>query len=85
MNKNIEKKIEVDGVKFIIGKQNDCEFSGPIFEMVKDGKKYGVGCVSENQRELGFNSGVFATDKELEAIKKAEKILKELIGSLAVY
>ena len=83
--KNWKKKIEVDGIEFIIGKQNDSEFSGPIFEMVKDGKKYGVLCVSENQRELGFNSGVFATDAEMSAIKKAKQILRESVGSVAVY
>jgi hypothetical protein len=76
-SKNWQKQIEIDGVSFKIGYQKDTEFSGPVFEMKKHNRYYGAlmvafGCGTE----LGFDSGIHATENEILAAKKALTILK---------
>lgn len=65
------KKAVIDGVRFEFGYMADTEFSGPVFAMYKNGEWHGVLLVDENHREIGWNSGLYATDEELAAIKKA--------------
>lgn len=75
--KNWKKQITVEGIKFNIGYQIGNDFSGPIFEINRGGKWYGALSVAfGNETELGFNSGLFATDNEITASKKALDILK---------
>lgn len=75
--KNSIKTIKVNGIKFNIGWMADAEFAGPVFEIYKNGKTYGALCVDSENRELGFMSGVYATDEEIVAIKKAMEILNK--------
>lgn len=69
------KTYNVNGFDFRIGFQADKEFSGPVFEIVKDGKRYGVMTTTAENREMGFNQGAEASDEELSAISEARKIL----------
>lgn len=78
--KKFKETIKVDGIKFDIGIQGDAEFHGKIFAMHKCNKTYGVICVDSERRELGFRSGIFATDKEIMAIEKARIILNKRIA-----
>lgn len=79
--KKFMETIKVDGIKFDIGIQEDAEFHGKIFAMHKDNKTYGVLLVNNERRELGFRSGLFASDNELAAIEKARAILNEKLAS----
>lgn len=85
MKRNWKEEIVVDGVNFRIGQQSDAEFYGPILEMKKDGKYYGALLVAHGKEdELGFCSGIYATEGEKKAAKKALDILKSK-GSIAAY
>lgn len=77
MTKSKVETIKVDGVKFNIGYMIDPEFAGPVFEIYKNGKTYGALSVNSKNRELGFMSGIYATDEELIAIEKAKEILNK--------
>lgn len=57
----------INGIKFIY-EENQSNPNGNTFAMYKDGKEYGVALVSKSNREIGWNTGIFATDEELEAI-----------------
>ena len=81
MKKNGTEKINVKGITFEIGYVSDREFSGYVFSMKKDNKWYGVLLVNADNREIGWNSGIMATDDEIEAIEAARIILKENYGS----
>lgn len=66
--------IIIDGMKFHIGYQADKEFSGKIFEVYKNGEWHGALYVACGLgRELGFNSGVYATEEEANTIQKTYK------------
>ena len=73
--------IEVNGIEFKIGYLVDREFNGYVFEIKKNNKWYGALFVNSDKRELGFRSGVFATDEEVEAIEIARKAMKEKYGA----
>lgn len=75
------EKIKVNGIAFTIGYLCETEFSGYVCEMNKAGDKYGVLFTNENNRELGYNSGIYATDEELEAIKEARRMMYEKYGN----
>lgn len=72
--KNITTE-KINGIEFQIGYQSDAEFSGPVFTMLKDGKRYGVLMTTKENREIGFNQGVEADDVEIAAIEAAREIL----------
>lgn len=75
--KNWKKQITVDGIKFIVGYKIDCEFTGPIFMIGRNSKWYGALSVAfGHETKLGFNSGLFATENEISAAKKAFEIMK---------
>ena len=65
----------INGIKFIY-EENQSNPNGNTFAMYKDGKEYGVALVGESSREIGWNTGIFATDEELEAIN----ILRTRLG-----
>lgn len=71
------EKITVDDVDFKIGYINHVECSGYVFMMKKNGEYYGALNIREDDKELGWRSGIYATDKEFDAICKARKILRE--------
>lgn len=77
--------VKVNGISFRIGYLTESEFSGYVFEMKKNGSWYGVLMVSESERELGYESGIFATDDELAAIKIAGNILSEKYGKHRIH
>lgn len=71
------EKIKIGGILFNLGWQSDCEFSGAVFEMFKDGKKYGALSVSKAGDELDFNSNVYATEAEAKACVDARQWMNE--------
>lgn len=72
------EEYEVGGYLFHIGKG---DFYAPVFE-IKVGKSfYGVYLVRDIGDELGFNSGIYATEEILLAIKKAEEIVTRIRNS----
>ena len=71
MTKN--ENIKIGNILFNLGWKSDSEFSGAIFEMIKDGKKYGALLVAKTGDEIGFNSGIYATEEEVEACVLARK------------
>lgn len=72
--------IKIDGITFRIGYLLDSEFSGYVFEMKKNGEWHGMLWVNESKREIGWNSGIMATEAEITAISKAREILYEKYG-----
>lgn len=81
MKKNGTEKIVIDGILFEIGYLSESEFSGYVCAMKKNNEWHGVLFVDNNNREIGFNSGIMATDNEIQAIGKAKKMMKEVYGS----
>lgn len=80
MKKTGIETISVNGINFTIGYTSNCEFSGYVFEMTKDGKKYGALWVDKENRKLGYDGNVYATDDEISAIEIAKSIMKEKYG-----
>lgn len=74
--------ITINGFEFRIGYLCDSEYAGYVCEIKKGGSWYGVlWCgVGEFSIELGFNSGLYATDEELEAIKAARDEMYKKYG-----
>lgn len=70
----------IDGITFEIGYLIEREFSGYVCAMKKNGKMHGVLCVNSNRREIGFRSGIYATDSELAAIETAKILMKNKYG-----
>ena len=81
MKKTGTEMINVNGIDFKIGYLMESEFSGYVCSMKKDGNWYGALLTDTYNHELGWNSGVYATDNELEAIKTARGIMKEKYGA----
>lgn len=79
--KNGTEIIKVRGLTFRIGYLSEPDISGYVCEMKKGGEWHGVLFVGINgKKELGWNSGIFATDEELTAINEARAVMKEKYG-----
>lgn len=79
--KNGIEKIKINGFEFNIGYKAETEFAGYICEMKKDGEWHGVRFTGiNNDNEIGWNTGIFATEEELAAIEEARKIMFEKYG-----
>lgn len=76
------EKITVNGFEFEIGYQCDSEFADYVCMMKKGNDWYGVRwCgVGEFDNELGWNTGLYATNEELEAIRAARDIMYKEYG-----
>lgn len=74
------EKITINNIHFHIGYKVDAEFAGYVFEMKKDGEWHGVLWVNENKREIGWNTGIMATDEEIATIEQARAIMYEKYG-----
>lgn len=65
--------VTVDGYRFQIGKG---DFYGPVFTIeVAPNKFEGARLVFNAGDELGYNSGVYATESMVKAINKARELI----------
>lgn len=74
------ENITINNIIFQIGYTVDAEFSGYVCAMRKNGEWQGVLFVNSQEREIGWNTGIMATDAEIEAIEKARAIMREKYG-----
>lgn len=67
----------INGIKFNLGWLYAFESSGPIFEIYREDEKHGALSVRKEGDELGWNSGLFATNEEARACALARKWMNE--------
>lgn len=66
---------EVNGYLFQIGKG---DAYAPVFAIKIGNRFHGVWTVRNVGDELGFNSGIYATEEMIKAIEKASEILEDI-------